>query len=178
MSLPGHPRSGHAVSRLEKWLLAQVVGLSLLLVGLLAFYNQGLVKQVVHWVAPPRMELETPIEDQTPTPWQAVEDLSVLEGAWRTEDGMLLVSFTAPASGPPGWARTWHLRVEGDHSRPALDCELYEELQSVEPLPNQFPWRLAYCPGASRATLLRAPGVEYLRLVVGTLFDLDLFQVR
>jgi len=125
--------------------------------------------------------------------WVALEKLEYMAGPWRTEDGELLVSVSNRSTAVPSdapvesWVRGWRLVVEWDRG-PALICGLYENVQEANPPFVLLPWRLAYCLGrnidpkgpavATRVSLLREPGQEYLRLVLGSEIDVLIYQVE
>lgn len=128
--------------------------------------------------------------------WLPLERLEFMEGPWRTADGELLVSVAnrgelVPTEGAAGAepyeATGWRLVVEWDHG-PVLTCGLYLAIQYSAPPLIRTPWRLGYCRGrnidpqgpavATRVALLRTPGADYLRLVLGTEIDVLLYQVQ
>ena len=176
-------------------LLLQVIVLATL-VAVVVTYEPGPLEPVA-----PRVEVHpldaggADAEVEEPT-WLALEKLEYMVGPWRTEDGELLVSVAkrVPAGplGEPGesdefWVHGWRLTVEWDQG-PALVCGLYEGVQQANPPFVHLPWRLGYCRGrdidprgpevATRVSLLREPGQEYLRLVLGSEIDVLIYQVE
>ena len=122
-----------------------------------------------------------------------MEKLDYMEGPWRTEDGALLVSVSNRGTARPSDGTDallglgWRLAVEWDQG-PALVCGLYLSVQEANPPFARLPWRLGYCRGrnidpsgpavATRVSLLRTPGQNYVRLVLGSEIDVLLYQVE
>lgn len=137
----------------------------------------------------PEAEEPTPELGDAGVHWLPLEQLEHMEGPWRTTDGEVLVSLADRGSEGPGFpAQLWRLTVEWS-SGPLIVCTMYEALQYGDPPTRGMPWRLGYCRGravvsseepalATRVILLRVPKQEYLRLVLGTELDVDIYQVQ
>jgi hypothetical protein len=168
----------------------------------LATYDGASVEPVLRKITPTvRIDTERPIRvvddldaGVAEEAWLPLERLEYMEGPWRTEDAVLLVSVAnrgEPAAGGAGGdayeAAGWRLTIEWEQG-PPLVCGLYLALQYAAPPATGLPWRLGYCRGrdvdpqgpalATRVSLLRSPGADYLRLVLGTEIDVLLYQVE
>lgn len=193
------------MTRTEILLLTAVTLLSGVLVGVIVLLDPGSFTRLAQSLAPLKsMEVgqdgtdappsSPPLPPAPPEPvWRPMERLEYALGPWRTEEGEVLAALAfrevpVPEGGPAGAPiRAWTLTVEWDE-KPALVCDLYEDLQMPDPSSDRLPWRLAYCrgrdldislpPTPTRVTLLRATGVEYIRLILGTGLDVYLHQVH
>lgn len=185
------------MTKTELLLLLQVIVLAIL-VAVFVTWEPASIKPVLRQIAPPVARVDAHpadagLSDAAEPAWLAVEKLEYLEGPWRTEDGELLVSVsnrgTARVQNEADslWALGWRLTIEWDQG-PALVCGLYVGIQQANPPFVLLPWRLAYCLGrnidpkgpavATRVSLLREPGQEYLRLVLGSEIDVLIYQVE
>jgi hypothetical protein len=175
-----------------------VIGLAVIAVGILSIVRPEILGRPPRHLAPLAVAAEQPVPMRVidagmdpplePT-WVALERLEYMAGPWRTEDGTTLVSVVpkalAKVQNEPD--ALWRLTVERDHL-PLITCGLYEGVQYANPPYTALPWRLGYCRGLSvdpdgpavsaRVSLLRSPGQEYLRLVLGAELDVEIFQVR
>jgi hypothetical protein len=138
---------------------------------------------------------ELPQADAAPLPrgWLSLEQLDVMEGPWRSSDSAVLVALVnrdraRPRTDPDVyWEQPWRLTVEWDQG-PVIVCGLYEGVQRANPPYALLPWRLGYCRGrpadpqgpalATRVSILREPGFDGLRLVLGAELDAEIFQVE
>jgi hypothetical protein len=183
-------------------ILVQVLGVIGVSVGLAYAYQPGLAARTLRLIAPPvvappqvsppiaaepepPLELDIVVEDAGAAEWVAVEELSMVEGAWRTPDGTVLVSFLPrkPKAAPGDPNGLWRMTAARGGA-PTLSCGLYEGLQYGADLP----WRLAYCRGlapdpqgpaeAVKVSLLRFPGQDQVQLVVGSELDVEIIQVQ
>ena len=188
------------MTRTEVLLLSAVVLLCGVLLAVLLLFNPGAFGRLAQVLVPIRQQEVEEVQEPEDLPpsveepsWRPVERLEYMVGPWRTPEGEVLASVSfkdvVGAENGVGGApvRSWKLTIEWDE-KPALVCDLYEALQMPDPATDVLPWRLAYChgrdldpndqPTATRVTLLRATGVEYIHIILGLGLDVYLYQVH
>lgn len=194
------------MTRIEALLLTQVFALAVIAVGIVYAYEPTMVQRTLRLIAPPVVTPQPNLPAPAPAPpivaaaspepalaldagaepaWVPLEQLAMVSGPWRTEDGTVLVSVSPRgAKAKPGDEDAlWRVTVVREQ-RPIIACGVYEGLQWS----GELPWRLGYCRGlqpepagpaeAAKVSLFRLPGQEWVRLIVGVELDVELVQVQ
>jgi hypothetical protein len=189
------------MTRRELVLFGLVIVLSGVILALLCIYNADVVQELVGRAVPVSPLVPPPTRDDIPEfedafpldageaeedRWVAVDSLDQILGLWRSVDGLVTVkvasrSLAEASDGARYWVQPYRLTVT-EVDRDELVCGVRDRLQWVDA--TDMPSRQGLCKKSTAGQLeslciylLRRPGFEELRLLLGTGEDLDLVPV-